>query len=70
MKDKSISNTYQIKILDSLLPLNEFDKLIAWFNKNSVDYYSKYEPDGDHDGSWIFSFRREEDKVRFILQCL
>ncbi len=70
MIDKTISSKYQIKILDSLLPMDEFDKIRAWFKKNSVDYYPKYEPDGDHDGTWVFSFRKEEDKVKFILQCM
>ena len=29
-----------------------------------------YESDGDHDGYWVFPFRDEGDKVKFILRWL
>ena len=29
-----------------------------------------YESDGDHDGYWVFTFRDESDKVKFILRWL
>ncbi len=70
MIDKPISNKYQVKFLDSELTVEKFEKILVWVRVNSMNYLPKYEPDGDHDGYWVFKFKKEEDKVRFILQWM
>ena len=62
---------YQVRILDSELQFDNFVEALTWMRERKTDNYSAiYEPDGDHDGYWIFQFENEEDKVEFILRWL
>ena len=61
---------HQVKILDSELRAGKFGELLTWFHERYIDHHTYYEPDGDHDGYWVFTFEKEEDKVKFILQWM
>lgn len=63
-----IGRTYIARILDSEWSKGNFANVLQWLRKEEIDYFSEYEPDGDHDGFWAFRFESEEDKVKFILR--
>ena len=72
---------YNIKILDSELPADEWRSMLDWMKENiksDLPLYGltrrqkqvTYEPDGDHDGFWVFTFTDESDRVKFILKWM
>ena len=73
---------HNIKILDSELTSIEWRSMLDWMQeniKNDLPVYGlygnrpkqvTYEPDGDHDGFWVFTFTDESDRVKFILKWM
>lgn len=61
---------YIARILDSEWSAGSFANALQWLHNEEIDYFSEYEPDGDHDGYWAFRFETEEDKIKFILKWL